>query len=101
MCASPVLLCLDEPAAGLNARESEALNALLLEIRREHSVAILIIEHDMSVVMRISDHMVVLDHGACIARGTPHDVRANPAVIRAYLGAPEAADVVRSGSFAC
>jgi branched-chain amino acid transport system ATP-binding protein len=90
MCASPVLLCLDEPAAGLNARESEALNALLLDIRREHKVAILIIEHDMSVVMRISDHIVVLDHGACIARGSPEEVRANPAVIAAYLGAPDA-----------
>jgi len=73
---------------------------MLLDIRREHGVAILIIEHDMSVVMRISDHVVVLDHGACIARGTPAEVRANPAVIRAYLGAPEAADVV-PGSLAC
>ncbi|HYM18494.1 MAG TPA: ATP-binding cassette domain-containing protein [Micropepsaceae bacterium] len=100
MCASPVLLCLDEPAAGLNARESEALNALLFDIRREHGIAILIIEHDMGVVMRISDHIVVLDHGASIARGTPSEVRANPAVIRAYLGAPEAADK-SAGSLAC
>ena len=100
MCASPVLLCLDEPAAGLNARESGALNALLFDIRREHGVAILIIEHDMGVVMRISDRIVVLDHGACIARGTPEEVRANPAVIRAYLGAPETADK-SAGSLAC
>ena len=100
MCASPVLLCLDEPAAGLNVRESEALNALLIDIRREHGVAILIIEHDMGVVMRISDHIVVLDHGACIARGTPDEVRANPAVIRAYLGAPEVA-AKAGASLAC
>jgi branched-chain amino acid transport system ATP-binding protein len=97
MCASPVLLCLDEPAAGLNARESETLNMLLLDIRREHHVAILIIEHDMSVVMRISDHVVVLDHGASIARGAPEDVRSDPAVIAAYLGAPDAV----AGHIAC
>jgi branched-chain amino acid transport system ATP-binding protein len=93
MCASPVLLCLDEPAAGLNARETEALNALLLDIRREEKIAILLIEHDMSVVMQICDHLVVLDHGARIAQGTPAEVRANPHVIRAYLGAPDDEDV--------
>ena len=89
MCASPVLLCLDEPAAGLNPAEDAELCELMLNIRRDHNLAILLIEHDMGIVMRISDHIVVLDHGACIADGTPDTVRANPAVIRAYLGEPE------------
>jgi len=97
MCARPVLLCLDEPAAGLNARESEELNKLLLDIKRDESIAILLIEHDMGVVMHISDHIVVLDHGARIAYGPPAEIRANPDVIRAYLGAHEEEDVpVRS-----
>jgi branched-chain amino acid transport system ATP-binding protein len=86
MCARPSLLCLDEPAAGLNPRESYELTELLLEIRRDHDVTMLLIEHDMSVVMRISDYVVVLDHGHCIAEGAPQAVRADPAVIRAYLG---------------
>ena len=71
MCTDPVLLCLDEPAAGLNARESAELNELLQFIRREHATSILLIEHDMSVVMEISDHIVVLDYGVKIADGTP------------------------------
>ena len=86
MCARPSLLCLDEPAAGLNPRESYELTELLLEIRRDYEVTILLIEHDMGVVMRISDYVVVLDHGHSIAEGSPASVRANPAVIRAYLG---------------
>ena len=70
MCTRPLLLCLDEPAAGLNARESEGLNELLYSIRDEEGIALLLIEHDMSVVMRISDHVVVLDYGKMIADGT-------------------------------
>ena len=96
MCTDPILLCLDEPAAGLNPRESEELNKLLLGIRRDHDVAILLIEHDMSVVMGISDHIVVLDYGQKISDGSPSMIRSDPAVIRAYLGVEdevEAADV--------
>lgn len=89
MCAGPVLLCLDEPAAGLNTRETDALSDLLRDIRREHGLSILLIEHDMALVMEISDHVVVLDHGACICHGPPEKVRSDPAVISAYLGAPE------------
>jgi branched-chain amino acid transport system ATP-binding protein len=86
MCTEPVLLCLDEPAAGLNPRESTELNRLLLSIRAEHDTSLLLIEHDMSVVMEISDHVVVLDYGTRISDGTPEEVRNDQRVIAAYLG---------------
>ena len=89
MCTRPILLCLDEPAAGLNPRESAALNRLLQGIRDREGIGILLIEHDMSVVMGISDHIVVLDYGKRIAAGLPDEIRRDPAVIRAYLGEPE------------
>jgi branched-chain amino acid transport system ATP-binding protein len=86
MCTGPELLCLDEPAAGLNPKESQALNALLRDIKDNTGTSILLIEHDMSVVMQISDHVVVLEYGRKISDGNPQSVRTDPRVIAAYLG---------------
>ncbi len=89
MCARPKLLCLDEPAAGLNPRESLALSELLQSLRDQEGIALLLIEHDMSVVMRVSQRIIVLDAGRKLAEGPPQAIRSDGAVIRAYLGEDE------------
>lgn len=86
MATEPFLLLLDEPAAGMNPRETQELKELIDRIRSEEGISILMIEHDMKMVMGISDRIYVLDYGEKIAEGTPEEIRVNPAVIKAYLG---------------
>jgi len=86
MCTRPQIICLDEPAAGLNPKETEDLKALISVLREEHNVTVLLIEHDMKLVMSISDHIVVINQGTPLANGTPEQIRDNPEVIKAYLG---------------
>ncbi|AYC31242.1 ATP-binding cassette domain-containing protein [Pseudomonas cavernae] len=89
MCTRPELICLDEPAAGLNPMETQALSRIIRFLRDHHGITVLLIEHDMGMVMNISDHIIVLDHGDVIARGAPEAVRHDDKVIAAYLGADE------------
>jgi len=86
LATEPKLLLLDEPAAGMNPQETRELDQLITKIREEDKIAVLLIEHDMKLVMSISDRVVVMDYGRKIAEGTPAEIRANPAVIKAYLG---------------
>ena len=89
MCTGPEMICLDEPAAGLNPVETQTLSKIIRFLRQHHGVTVLLIEHDMGMVMEISDHVIVLDHGDVIARGEPKAIQANTSVIAAYLGTDE------------
>jgi branched-chain amino acid transport system ATP-binding protein len=86
MATEPVLLLLDEPAAGMNPQETAELKELIQQIRDEEKIAILLIEHDMKLVMNISDVVYVMEYGRLLARGTPEEIKENPQVIKAYLG---------------
>ena len=86
MATEPFLLLLDEPAAGMNPQETNQLVDLILRLRKEEDISILLIEHDMSLVMTLSERIYVVDYGKMIAQGSPQEIKNNPEVIKAYLG---------------
>ncbi len=86
MATDPFLLLLDEPAAGMNPQETKSLDDLIIKLRDEENISILLIEHDMKLVMSLSDNIHVVDYGKKIAEGTPEEIKSNPEVIKAYLG---------------
>jgi branched-chain amino acid transport system ATP-binding protein len=91
----PSVLMLDEPVAGMNREETEDMARFILDVRREWGITVLMVEHDMDMVMDLSDHVVVLNFGQVIASGSPHEVQNNPEVIRAYLGAGDPQELRR------
>ncbi len=96
MATEPYLLLLDEPAAGMNPKETEELDQLITKLRDNEGVSIMLIEHDMKLVMSISDRIYVVDHGQLIAQGEPREVADNPAVIKAYLGESTDEDIINA-----
>jgi branched-chain amino acid transport system permease protein len=97
LAAQPRFLLLDEPAAGMNERESGELGAAVQAIRKEHGCGVLVVEHDLRLIMRICDHVVVLNEGEVIASGSPGDVRTDPAVVAAYIGTDETGNATNGG----
>lgn len=89
LATGPSLLLLDEPAAGMNARETDALTTLIQDVHGRFNLTLVVVEHDMSLIMRLCQRIIVLNHGRVIAQGTPSEIRANPRVVEAYLGASQ------------
>ena len=98
LAAQPRFLLLDEPAAGMNEGESAELGAAVQAIRKEHGCGVLVVEHDLRLIMRICDHVVVLNEGEVIASGSPGDVRSDPAVVAAYIGTDDTGNATNGGA---
>jgi branched-chain amino acid transport system permease protein len=98
LAAEPRFLLLDEPAAGMNERESDELGEAVQAIRKEHGCGVLVVEHDLRLIMRICDHVVVLNEGEVIASGSPGEVRSDPAVVAAYIGTEDTGNATNGGA---